>query len=64
MGSLERKLKRNKLKADLKTHGIKRKAPLTAYEKAIKKASAEQKEKLANQVYEEMLQSFKDNKNL
>lgn len=64
MGSLERKLKRNKLKVDLKAHGIKRKAPLTAYEKAIKKASAEQKEKLANQVYEEMLQSFKDNKNL
>lgn len=64
MGSLERKLKRNKLKADLKAHGIKKKAPLTAYEKAIKKASAEQKEKLANQVYEEMLQSFKDNKNL
>lgn len=62
MGSLERKLKRNKLKADLKSHGIKRKAPLTAYEKAIKKATAEQKEKLANQVYEEMLNSFKEQK--
>ena len=60
MGSFERKLKRNKLKNDLKSHGIKRKAPLTAYENAIKKTMAEQKETLAEQVYEEMLKSFQN----
>lgn len=60
MGSFERKLKRNKLKNDLKSYGIKRKAPLTAYEKAIKKTMEEQKEKLAEQVYEEMLKSFQN----
>lgn len=59
--SLERQIKRNKLKKDLKEHNIKRKAPLTAYERAIKQAQQEQKEKLANQVYEEMLKSFKEN---
>lgn len=48
MGSFERKLKRNKLKNDLKSHGIKRKAPLTAYEKAIKKTMEEQKKNLLN----------------
>lgn len=58
MGSFERKLRRNKLKNDLKNHGIKRKAPLAAYERAIAKAKIEQQNKLAGQVYEEMLKSF------
>ncbi len=62
MGSFERKLRRNKLKKDLKEHNIKRKAPLTAYERAIKVAIAEQKEEMANRVYDEMLESFKNQK--
>lgn len=62
MGSFERKLRRNKLKKDLKEHNIKRKASLTAYEKAIKVAIAEQKEEMANRVYDEMLESFKNQK--
>lgn len=62
MGSFERKLRRNKLKKDLKEHRIKRKAPLTKYEKAIKIATEQQKEELANRVYDEMLESFKNQK--
>ena len=64
MGSLERKLKRNQLKKDLEVHKIHRRAPLRIYEAAMKKAQQEQKEKMANQVYEEMLQSFKQNSGL
>ena len=64
MGSLERKLRRNKLKKDLEAHKIHRKAPLSAYEKAIKKAQADEKEKQAQQVYENMLRAFKENSGL
>ena len=63
MGSFERKLRRNKLKKDLKEKEEKLyKISLTAYERAIKVAIAEQKEEMANRVYDEMLESFKNQK--